>query len=108
MHTNDNLMAELAKIGRVIAREEPAWQRRFWLVVDATAGQNALAQARQFTRAIAVDGLVLTKLDGTAKGGMALPLGRELGLPVIALGVGEGLDDLVDFDPRQYAAALLG
>jgi fused signal recognition particle receptor len=108
MHTKDNLMAELAKIGRVIAREEPAWQRRFWLVVDATAGQNALAQARQFTRAIAVDGLVLTKLDGTAKGGMALPLGRELGLPVIALGVGEGLDDLVDFDPRQYAAALLG
>ena len=108
MHTKDNLMAELAKIGRVIDREEPRWQRRTWLVIDATAGQNALAQAREFARIVTLDGVVLTKLDGTAKGGMALPLGRELKLPVVALGVGEGLDDLVDFDARQYAAALLG
>jgi fused signal recognition particle receptor len=108
MHTKEPLMAELAKIGRVIERQEPDWQRRVWLVVDATAGQNALAQAREFVRAVEVDGLVLTKLDGSAKGGVAVPLARELKLPVVALGVGEGLDDLIDFDPKLYAEALLG
>ncbi len=108
LHTKDNLMAELAKIGRVIEREAPDWQRRTLLVLDATTGHNALAQARQFARVVAVDGVLLAKLDGTAKGGMAVAVARELRLPVLYLGVGETADDLVDFQPEEFAAALLG
>jgi fused signal recognition particle receptor len=107
LHTKDHLMAELAKIGRVIEREAAGWQRRTLLVLDATTGQNALAQAREFIKVVPVDGVLLSKLDGTAKGGMAVAVGRELGLPVLYLGVGESAEDLVDFQPQEFAAALL-
>jgi len=107
LHTKDHLMAELAKIGRVIEREAADWQRRTLLVLDATTGQNALAQAREFVKVVPVDGVLLSKLDGTAKGGMAVAVARELGLPVLYLGVGETADDLVDFQPEEFAAALL-
>ncbi len=108
LHTKENLMQELAKIRRVVAREAGDWTCRTLLVLDATTGQNALSQARQFQEIAQVDGVVLTKMDGTAKGGMAVAIARELKLPVIYLGVGEGADDLIDFSPREFAAALLG
>jgi fused signal recognition particle receptor len=108
LHTKDNLMAELAKIKRVIDREAVGWQQRRLLVLDATTGQNAVAQAREFVRIVDVDGIVLAKLDGTAKGGVAVALARELRLPIVFLGVGEGADDLIEFRPRDFAAALLG
>jgi len=108
LHTKDHLMAELAKIGRVIERGAAGWQRQTLLVLDATTGQNALAQAREFARVVPVDGVVLAKLDGTAKGGMAVAVACQLKLPVLYLGVGEGADDLVEFRPREFAAALLG
>ena len=101
-------MAELAKIGRVIAREAPGWERRTWLVLDATTGQNALSQAREFTRSVPLDGLILTKLDGTAKGGVAVGVARELGLPILYLGIGEAVEDLVEFDATEFANALVG
>jgi fused signal recognition particle receptor len=107
LHTKDHLMAELAKIGRVIEREAADWQRRTILVLDATTGQNALAQAREFIKVVPVDGVLLSKLDGTAKGGMAVAVARELRLPVLYLGVGESAEDLVDFQPGEFAAALL-
>jgi fused signal recognition particle receptor len=108
LHTKDNLMAELAKIKRVIDREAEGWQQRRLLVLDATTGQNAVAQAREFVRTAEVDGIVLAKLDGTAKGGVAVAIARELRLPIVYLGVGEAADDLIDFRPREFAAALLG
>jgi fused signal recognition particle receptor len=108
LHTKDHLMAELSKICRVIEREAAGWERRTLLVLDATTGQNALAQARTFTQVAQVDGVLLAKLDGTAKGGMAVAVARELKLPVLYLGVGESADDLVDFRPKEFAAALLG
>ena len=108
LHTKENLMQELAKIHRVVQREAPDWQCRTLLILDATNGQNALAQARQFLQLVKVDGVVLTKMDGTAKGGMAVAVARELRLPVLYLGVGEQMDDLVEFRPREFAAALLG
>ena len=108
LHTKDNLMAELAKIYRVIDREAGDWQLFNLLVLDATTGQNAITQAREFSKVARVDGVVLTKLDGTAKGGMAVAVARDLRLPVLFLGVGEGVDDLVEFKPREFAAALLG
>lgn len=108
LHTKDHLMAELAKINRVIDREAVGWRRRTVLVLDATTGQNALTQAREFIKVVPVDGVLLAKIDGTAKGGMAVAVARELGLPVLYLGVGEGADDLVDFDPVDFARALLG
>ncbi len=106
LHTKSHLMAELAKINRVIDREAADWRRRTLLVLDATTGHNALAQAREFGKTLGVDGVVLTKLDGTAKGGMAVAAARELRLPVIFLGVGETPEDLVEFEPRTFAAAL--
>lgn len=108
LHTKENLMAELAKIRRVIDREAGDWQQRTLLVLDATTGQNAITQAREFSKVAQVDGVVLTKLDGTAKGGMAVAVARDLRLPVLFLGVGEGVEDLVEFRPREFAAALLG
>ncbi len=108
LHTKDHLMAELAKVNRVIDREAAGWRRRTILVLDATTGQNAIAQAREFTKVAPVDGVLLAKLDGTAKGGMAVAVARELRLPVLFLGVGEGADDLVEFVPAEFAAALLG
>ncbi len=106
LHTKKHLMAELEKIGRVIDREAAGWRRRILLILDATTGHNALVQAKEFTKTVDVSGVILTKLDGTAKGGMAVAINRELQLPVLFLGVGEGADDLVAFDPSEFAAAL--
>ena len=108
LHTKDHLMAELGKVRRVIDREAKDWQKQTILVVDATTGQNALAQARTFSQVVPIDGVLLAKLDGTAKGGMAVAIAKELRLPVLYLGVGEKADDLVEFRPREFAAALLG
>ncbi len=108
LHTKEHLMAELAKIRRVIDREAPDWQRRTLLVLDATTGQNALTQAQRFTEAAQVDGVVLTKIDGTAKGGMVVAIARQLKLPVLFLGVGEGVEDLVEFRSQEFASALVG
>jgi fused signal recognition particle receptor len=108
LHTKDHLMAELGKINRVIDREAKDWQRRTILVLDATTGQNALAQAKTFSQVVPVDGVLLAKLDGTAKGGMAVAVVRELRLPVLFLGVGEKAEDLVEFRAREFATALLG
>ena len=108
LHNKEHLMAELAKIRRVIDREAADWQKRTLLVLDATTGQNALAQAREFAKVAAVDGVFLTKLDGTAKGGMAVAVARDLRLPVLYLCVGETPEDLVEFRPREFATALVG
>ena len=101
-------MAELSKVRRVIDREAADWQKRTILVLDATTGQNALAQAKTFSQVVPIDGVLLAKLDGTAKGGMVVAIAKELRLPVLYLGVGEKADDLVDFRPREFASALLG
>jgi fused signal recognition particle receptor len=106
LHTKVNLVEELKKIRR-IADRDPGHVTEVLLVLDATTGQNALAQARQFTEAVEVTGIVLTKLDGTAKGGIVIAVQRELGLPVKLVGLGEGPDDLVDFDPDAFVEALL-
>lgn len=108
LHNKEHLMAELSKIGRVIDRETPGWQRRTFLVLDATTGQNAINQAQEFAKVVPVDGVILTKLDGTAKGGVAVAMARELELPVVFIGVGEGADDLITFQPQEFATALLG
>jgi fused signal recognition particle receptor len=108
LHTKDHLMAELSKVRRVIDREAPDWAKRTILVLDATTGQNALAQARTFAQVVPIDGVLLAKVDGTAKGGMVVAIARELKLPVLYLGVGEKADDLVDFRPREFASALVG
>ena len=107
LHTQTNLMEELAKVRRVIERRQPDAPHETLLVVDATTGQNGLQQARLFGQAVDVSGVALTKLDGSAKGGVALAIAHELGLPVKLVGVGEGLDDLRPFDARDYATALL-
>jgi fused signal recognition particle receptor len=101
-------MQELAKMRRVAAREVPGAPHRTLLVLDATTGANGLAQARRFVEAVGATGVVLTKLDGSAKGGIVLAIYRELKLPVVFVGVGEAVDDLVPFDPADYARALLG
>ncbi|HSF39006.1 MAG TPA: signal recognition particle-docking protein FtsY [Thermoanaerobaculia bacterium] len=108
LHTKDHLMAELGKVRRVIDREAPDWAKRTILVLDATTGQNALAQAKTFSQVVPIDGVLLAKVDGTAKGGMVVAIARELKLPVLYLGVGEKADDLVDFRPREFASALIG
>jgi fused signal recognition particle receptor len=107
LHTKVNLVEELKKIRRV-AERPPGRVTEVLLVLDATTGQNGLVQARQFTDAVAVTGVVLTKLDGTAKGGIVVAIQRELGLPVKLVGLGEGPDDLVPFDPADFVGALLG
>ena len=107
LHNKEHLMRELGKIGRVVEREAPTWTRRTLLVLDATTGQNALSQAREFMGVVKVDGVLLAKVDGTAKGGMAVAIARELELPVLYLGVGETPDDLIAFRPREFAQALL-
>ena len=108
LHTKQNLMEELAKMRRIAAREVPGAPHQTLLVLDATTGSNGLAQARRFVEAAGATGVVLTKLDGSAKGGVVLAIYRELGLPVLFVGVGEGIDDLIPFDPSEYARALLG
>jgi fused signal recognition particle receptor len=107
LHTQTNLMEELAKVRRVIEQRLPGAPHETLLVVDATTGQNALQQARLFGQAVSVTGVALTKLDGSARGGVALAIAHELGLPVKLVGVGEGLDDLRPFDAQDYARALL-
>ena len=107
LHNKKNLMSELEKIGRVIKRSYPEAERETLLVLDATTGQNAVQQAKEFTSIAGVTGIVLTKLDGTAKGGVVCAIKEELGLPVKYIGVGEGIDDLQRFDPGEFAKALL-
>ncbi|HEY2432985.1 MAG TPA: signal recognition particle-docking protein FtsY [Vicinamibacterales bacterium] len=106
LHTRANLMAELEKIRRVAAREVPGAPHEVLLVLDATVGQNGLTQAREFMGVAGVNGIVLTKLDGTAKGGIAVAIAHDLKLPIRYVGVGEGIDDLVPFSPDDYVNAL--
>jgi len=108
LHTKANLMEELKKINRVINREIPGAPHEILLVLDATTGQNAVIQAKLFSAVAPVSGVVLTKLDGTAKGGVVVSIGVELGLPVRWVGVGEGIDDLRPFDAKEFAEALFG
>jgi fused signal recognition particle receptor len=105
LHTKKNLMDELAKLRRIVDRT-PGALKEVLLVIDASTGQNGLVQAKQFADAVDVTGIALTKLDGTAKGGIVLAIQSELGIPVKIVGVGEGVGDLIDFDPQEFAAAL--
>ncbi len=107
LHTSTDLMRELQKVQRVAERESTA-PVRVLLVMDATTGQNGLQQAREFNSALGVDGIALTKLDGTAKGGIAVAIARELDIPILRIGVGEGLADLKPFSAPDFAAALIG
>ena len=107
LHNKKHLMDELNKISRVIDRELPDAARETLLVLDATTGQNALNQAKEFAAAAGITGIVLTKLDGTAKGGVVVAIKQELGIPVKLVGVGEGIDDLMPFDPKEFAAGIL-
>ena len=107
LHNKSNLMQELAKISRIIDRELPNAARETLLVIDATTGQNGLIQAKEFKNAAGISGIVLTKLDGTAKGGIVISIAAQLGVPVKLAGVGEGIDDLIPFDAREFLEALL-
>jgi fused signal recognition particle receptor len=107
LHTHRDLMDELRKIARVVGRQREGAPHESLLVLDATVGQNALQQGRQFMEAVPVTGIVLTKLDGTAKGGAVLRVEQELGLPIRWIGVGERLDDLEPFDRRRFVERLL-
>jgi fused signal recognition particle receptor len=107
LHTQDDLMGELAKVRRVIARQLEGAPHETLLTLDATTGQNGLRQARMFAETAEVSGVVLTKLDGTARGGIALAIARELDLPVKLIGVGETVEDLRPFDPEEFARALI-
>ena len=108
LHTKGNLMAELAKMARVAGKEVPGAPHETLLVLDATVGSNGLVQGREFAKAAGVTGLVLTKLDGTAKGGVAVAVVRALGVPIRYVGVGETPDDLLPFDARAFAEGLVG
>jgi fused signal recognition particle receptor len=108
LHTKHNLMAELNKMCRIASREVPGAPHQVLLVIDATTGQNGLAQARQFTEHAGTTGIILTKLDGTAKGGVVVAIARELGLPIQFVGIGEKIDDLIPFDPREFVTSLFG
>jgi len=107
LHTQDNLMEELKKIKRVMGKHDETAPHETLLVLDSSQGQNALQQAREFHKAIGVDGLVLTKLDGSAKGGILFAIAKELALPVRFIGIGEGIHDLIPFNAEQYVDALL-
>lgn len=107
LHTKTGLMDELAKVRRVLGRIDPAAPHETLLVLDATTGQNGLVQARRFTEAVRVSGLAVTKLDGTARGGVLFAIARELAIPIRYIGVGEGIDDLRDFVPSDFVDALL-
>lgn len=108
LHSKANLMEELRKVVRVVRRHTPHAPNEILLVIDATTGQNALKQAETFHHALGLTGLVITKLDGTAKGGIALSLTKRLQIPIKKVGVGEGLEDLQDFDPKAYVDAMFG
>lgn len=107
LHNKANLMNELAKIRRIVLRELPDADLETLMVIDATTGQNGLIQAKQFSDTAAITGIVLTKLDGTAKGGIVFAIANEMGVPVKYVGVGEGVDDLMPFEPKSFAEALL-
>jgi fused signal recognition particle receptor len=106
LHTRTDLMAELKKIRRVITKLKPSGPDLVLLTIDSTLGQNSLQQALSFTREVGVNGLILTKFDGTAKGGCIIPISQELGLPVLYLGLGEGIEDLAPFDPQEFVEVL--
>jgi fused signal recognition particle receptor len=106
LHNKKNLMDELGKINRVIDRDFPESSRRTMLVLDATTGQNAVIQAKQFMEVCKIDGIVLTKLDGTAKGGVVISIKHSLDIPVELIGVGEGIEDLQEFDAKEFVEAL--
>ncbi|MGN0174217.1 MAG: signal recognition particle-docking protein FtsY, partial [Acutalibacteraceae bacterium] len=106
LHNKKNLMDELAKMSRIIDRELPDSDKEVLLVLDATTGQNAVNQAREFQAAAGITGIILTKLDGTARGGVVLAINKELGIPVKLIGVGEQIDDLQDFSAYDFAQAL--
>ncbi|MFP3928475.1 MAG: signal recognition particle-docking protein FtsY [Desulfobacteraceae bacterium] len=106
LHTRRNLMDELQKIRRVAGKKLPGAPHETWLVLDATTGQNALSQARMFNDSLEITGIVLTKLDGTAKGGIVIGICHELGLPIEYIGIGEGIDDLRPFDPKEFVEAI--
>jgi fused signal recognition particle receptor len=106
LHTKENLMAELEKMRRTCQRVIPGAPHEVWLVMDATTGQNGLEQARKFTESAGVTGIILTKLDGTAKGGVVVAIARELNLPVRYVGVGEKIEDLLPFEPEKFVASL--
>ena len=108
LHTKHNLMEELKKVRRIIARQSPDAPHQVLMVIDATTGQNALAQAHVFTEAVTVNGIVLSKLDGTAKGGAAFAIARELDIPILFAGTGEQMDDWAEFDAREFVEGLLG
>ena len=108
LHNKKNLMDELSKMRRIIDREYPEAEMRCMLVLDATTGQNGIQQAKQFKEAAEINGIVLTKLDGTAKGGVAIAIRKELNIPVWYIGVGEGIDDLQAFDAKEFVNALFG
>ena len=108
LHNKKNLMEELGKMRRIIDREFPEANMRCMLILDATTGQNGIQQAKQFKEAAEINGIVLTKLDGTAKGGVAIAIRRELNVPVWYIGVGEGIDDLQAFEAKQFVNALFG
>jgi fused signal recognition particle receptor len=107
LHTQDNLMKELQKVVRVVGRKAPGAPHETLLVLDGSTGQNAVQQGRIFTQAMPISGLIVTKLDGTARGGTVVALRRELAIPVRFLGTGETADDLEVFDAKRYAARLL-
>lgn len=108
LHTQEHLMREIEKIRNVIARKIPGAPHECLLVLDGTIGQNALKQAEVFTRTLTCTGVILTKLDGTAKGGIVIPIRRQLGLPVKYVGMGEGVDDFYPFDPKEFVEAMIG
>jgi len=107
LHTKSNLMQELAKMRKIAQREVPGAPHESWLVLDATVGQNGIVQAREFMNITPISGIILTKIDGTARGGIVVSIAKELGVPIKFLGVGEGLDDLIPFDPEKFINALL-
>ena len=106
LHTKENLMAELEKMRRTAQRVIPGAPHEVWLVLDATTGQNGVEQARKFTESAGVTGIILTKLDGTAKGGVVIAIARELNLPIRYIGIGEKIDDLLPFEPDRFVASL--
>ena len=108
LHTHSNLMEELAKVNRVASKQLEGAPHETLIVIDATTGQNGLRQAQAFSDSVELSGVVLTKLDGTAKGGIALAIAGELEIPVKLIGVGEGIEDLRPFDAKQFASALVG
>jgi fused signal recognition particle receptor len=108
LHTRFNLMEELKKVNRVIGKALPGAPQEVWLVLDATTGQNALQQAKAFKEAVGVTGVILSKLDSSARGGFAFAIQRELGLPILFAGLGEKPEDLTPFDPDAFVAGILG